>query len=244
MTGEYRPIPFRWLLPVAQLLLCVAILWPVRHMLTREVQWSFRIYRTHVEATQDQGTPFAAAQIGPDFQVRAKDPEELRRVLQAMHERFDLGRLLWGPALLNFPASVAEVPISLAHHDGHYWVPRGIELHTWRAISWPITGLVLWWVAGRGLEALIGAIRGIVRPKITWGEIAVGTFLVLMGLFAVLSPLEADVRNDPELPWFAFGLAGLLWLLLGGTVIAARIAQWRIRRRSTAIQSNGGTVPA
>jgi hypothetical protein len=235
MSGEHRPIPFRWILPVAQLLLCVGMLWPVRHMLMQEVRWSFESDVTRDQSIrQDQHNAFAVAQIGPDFQVRAKDPEDLRRVLQATHEQIDLGGLLWGPALLNFPASVVELPVSLAKHDEYYWVPNGMDLHAWRAIIWPLSGLVLWWVAGRGLEALIVAKSGFVHPRITWAEIAIGALLVLMGLLALLSPLEADVRSDPDLPWSALSLAGLLWFLLGGTIIAARVMQWRLRRRLAA----------
>jgi hypothetical protein len=235
MTGEYRPIPFRWVLPIAQLMMCVAILWPLRHMLSREIQSSAEAYRTHGASLQGGDLPIGADKSTAEVRIRVIDPNLLPPNMRPENpERIPITLRLWGPALLNFPAALVELPFSIANPNGRFWVPYGMGLPSWRAISWPLIGLVLWWVAGRGLEALLAARHGIVRPRITWVEILFAIVVFLLGAFALSAPIVEEVRNDPDLPWGFLSLAGMLWLVLGAMIILARFAQRRTRRRLAA----------
>jgi hypothetical protein len=52
MSSEHRSIPLRWILPAAQLLLCIAILWPLRGELISSVRSSTHSYLLHDEPAQ------------------------------------------------------------------------------------------------------------------------------------------------------------------------------------------------
>jgi hypothetical protein len=235
MTGEHRAVPFRWILPITQLLLCIIMLWPVRYMLIREVRASVEAYRTHGRSLQNYPIPFNIHPSRTQPQVRIVDPNLLPPDMSKEHpELIPITLRLWGPALLNLPAGLAELPYSLAFDNGRFWTPEGMGLPTWRAISWPLIALILWWIAGRSTEALVAAFRGLLHPKITWIELIVGIGVLLMGAFALLAPIETDVRNDPELPWVFLSLAGALWVLLGSITVIARFAQSQMKRRQHA----------
>jgi hypothetical protein len=242
MTSEYRPIPFRWILPVGQLLLCIAILWPLRSMLLWEIRSSIGYYTTRGASARDGSLPAEPGEFQSRVSVRVLDPNLLPPTMRRGDlEPSSMTVRLWVPALMNFPASLAELPISLRDPNGRYWAPVGIGLHAWRAISWPVIGVVLWWIAGRGFEAIIASRRGILRPRITWADVVIAVLLVLMGAFALLAPIEADVRNDPQLPWRFLSLAGMMWLAIGVAIIASRFAQRRIRH---GIASQNDAAPA
>jgi len=239
MSGEYRPIPFRWVLPVAQLLLCVAILWPFRARLTFEIRTSLHAYRS--DGRETQLPKISLRELYPDL---LPDYSNLSAVIEARERIVEPSRLrLWAPVLLNVPAATAELPFSLSNPDGRYWVPKGMTLRVWQAISVPLIGLVLWWIVGRAIEALLAASRDVVRPKITWAELLAASVFVLIGIFALVSPIEADIRSEPEPPWIYLSTAGALWLICGTAIIASRVMQWRIRRRAAAA-STSGAIPA
>ncbi len=239
MSSEYRPIPFRWILPVAQLLLCAAILWPLRGELLASVRSSTHAYFIHDEPTD-----------APKINIRVLYPDllpdlsNLHAVIEerAYRDRF-LRLRLWGPVLLNLPAVWLDLPTLILTDGRNEWVPTGMSFQYWRALAWPVVGIILWWLAGRGVEALIAAFRGFVGPAITWAEIVAALLMVVVGAFGLLAPIEADVRSDLSLPSGFLCAAGSLWLLLGSTVMASCVMQWRIRRRS-APASTGGAIPA
>ena len=233
MTDEYRPIPFRWILPVAQLLLCVAMIWPLRHAFIYEIRASVNDYRTHTESTPNQ-TTYPRDLMSYGTVITVEDIHRINRLVLRVR----------GPSLLNFPAALVELPYAIATSEKMPWIPRGMSLWSWRAISWPLVGTVLWWLAGRGIEALVAAFRGIVHPALGYVEAAIGLLLTLFGALVFLFPLiYHEARADLDFPWGFASLAGAIWMLLGGAIIAARVMQWRIRRRAAA-QTNGDAIPA
>ena len=230
MSGAHRPIPFRWILPVAQLLLCVAMVWPLRRVFIYEIRASVYDYRTH----------------RPDQPIYLRDlmPYGIVITDQGIHRIDRLLLRVRGPSLLNFPAGLVDLAYTIGTPEKRSWVPRGMSLWYWRAISWPLVGIVLWWLAGRGIEALVAAFRGIVHPALGYGEAAIGLLLTLFGALVFLFPLiDHEARAELDFPWGFASLAGAIWMLLGGAIIAARVMQWRIRRRAAA-QTNDDAIPA
>lgn len=215
---------------MAQLLICAIMVWPLRHTLAREVTGSIDAYQTHGKSLRPRPIPFTLDRSQSSPRIRVADPNLVPLTPEGEIPGTFTTRL-WGPALLNLPAGLAGLSFSIAFEKGRAWVPRGMGLQTWRAISWPLIALILWWIAGRAIESLIAASRGISQPTIARAELIVGIAIQLMGMFALLAPIEADVRNEPELPWVFLSLAGALWALLGTTIIAARISQRRMARR-------------
>jgi hypothetical protein len=230
MIDEPRSIPFRWILPIAQLLLCVAILWPLRGELIASMRSSTHAYFLHDQPTQAPKVNIRVLYPGllPDFANLDKVIEE-----RSYRDRF-LRLRLWGPALLNFPAMWLALPTIFLTNGKNEWVPTGMYFQYWRALAWPVVGILLWWLAGRGIEALIAASKGLIRPRITWAEIVGAILVVLSGGFALVASIEPDVRSDLVFPRGLLLAAGLLWFLLGSTIIASRVMQWRVRRRTEA----------
>jgi hypothetical protein len=112
-------------------------------------------------------------------------------------------------------------------------VPLGMDVITWRALTGPLLGILFWWVAGRGIEALLAARRGFVRPEISWVETGIGGALFLFCTIAAIGlPLFGNKNHDPDFPLTLWCCGLGTWALLGAVVAAARVGQWRIRRRS------------
>jgi len=154
------------------------------------------------------------------------DPQELRalRALES-HE--------WVPLMLNLPSGLVQWPYAILNPGSEEWRPRGINLRTWRAMSWPIIGILFWWCAGRGIEALIAGRRRLVHPRITWPETVIAIVLFLFcGITAVSLPLSG--HHDRSFPLILWTLGSGIWALLAGLTIAARVLQWRLTSQMSA----------
>lgn len=217
MPKSQASFALRWLLPIVQLILCVTALWPWRTTLVHQIGHSLGAYRTSSSslstvAQRDSGISVSAYMYA--------DPQELRS-LQALesHE--------WVPLMLNLPSGLVQWPYAILNPASEDWKPRGMNLRTWRVISWPIIGILFWWCAGRGIEALIAGRRRLVNPHITWPETVVAAALFLFcGITALSLPLSGQHdKNFPLIPWI---LGSGTWALLAGLTITARLLQWRL----------------
>jgi hypothetical protein len=218
MPKTQSSFAFRWLLPIVQLMVCLAVLWPWRAVLIHQIHSSVRVYRA-LESSLPEATHGDTAGDSVSVYVYA-DPEELRKT-QAL-ERDE-----WVPMMLNLPSGLVQLPYVILNPSKEDWTPRGINIRTWRVISWPIVGILFWWSAGRGIEAFIAGRRRLVGPRITWLETVIAAALFLFcGIAAVSLPLSGyHDRNFPLILW-VFG-AGT-WALLAGLTVAARAMQWRL----------------
>jgi hypothetical protein len=220
MVQELRTLAFRWVLPITQLVLCVVILWPLRGAIIQQVRHSIDVYWT---AKTPQPRPSENQQLV----ILVTDPltPQQRQTLEVLERRE------WAPMLLNLPSLLVQLPYVILNPAKQEWVPKGMDFKTWRVISWPLVGILFWWSAGRGIEALLAARRQLVRPRISWVETAAGAALFLFcAVAAVALPLCAGVDEDFPLRLWIAGSG--MWAVLAGVVVAARVAQWRIQRRT------------
>jgi hypothetical protein len=218
MRDQPRGLAYRWILPLAQLLVCAVVLWPIRSEFVFEIRAAIRAYspaRTS-EHNPRYVLPYA-------FDLDLDDPQVQRSIKNAE-------RRLWTPSVLNLPVMMVDLPYVILNPAKTEWVPKGMDFKRWRAISWPFVGLISWWVAGRGVEALLSARRSAIHPLIGWVETAIGILVLAIGLFGFIGSL-VERSLDGDSPWVLFTAAGAIWALLGGSTIAARIAQRRIRLR-------------
>lgn len=217
MNGLSRAFPFRWVLPIAQLFVCAVVLWPIRGVLVYQMRNTF-IFYGHRPSREQVVPPNGGFHI----ELRPEDLEQLH-----MEEVSQLRQAL--PAALNVPAGLVELPYTILNPEKRVWVPRGIFFETWRAMSWPLIGIMFWWAAGRGLEGLLAARQGIIRPAISWVETgAAAVFVFIFGGVATFLPFDREtMRGDPSMKILLMGCG--LWAILACVMIAARIAQWRIR---------------
>jgi len=135
------------------------------------------------------------------------------------------------PPALNLPVGIVQIPYLLARHIEREWVPRGLLFTTWRALSWPIVGVFFWWLAGRGVDALLAARKAVLAPRITIGETVFAAIFLCLGVVTMVGIITStpDDRRDSQFLVLTFG--ALLWGVIGAFTIAARFLQWRITKR-------------
>ena len=141
------------------------------------------------------------------------------------------------PLALNFPVLVAQLPYILVSPAKREWVPRGMPVDTWRALSWPFVGTLFRWFLGRSVEALPTARRSLVYPRISWIETAFAVSLLCTGLVALIGILTTTPDDRSDLQFMALLAGGLLWGVLATVIIAARFLQWRVTKRMAAAQA-------
>jgi hypothetical protein len=207
--NEIDRFRFRQILPIGQLVLCILLLGPWRSFYILQfraavhVRWPIR---------SEKPVFYITKSLAP-----APPQEDMVRKLAELR--------LATPALLNMPCAFAGLARPAA-------VPAGMLSVFWRSFSWPIVGLIFWWIVGRGIDASPAARLRVIAPAITGAETVVA-LLVTFGSAAGITVIIADpsVRSDLILPW-RWALASLgLWSLLGLVTILARLAQWRVRRQ-------------
>jgi hypothetical protein len=155
---------------------------------------------------------------------------ERRRELDAAEET--AMRRMRVPVILNFPVAVAQVPyLLIARRE---WLPQGILIEAWRALSWPFAGLLFWWLAGRGIEALSASFRSILQPRISWIEVTWATVLLVVGIVTLIGIVTSTPDDRRDKNFMALMYGGLLWEVLAGLTVTARFRQWRINKSKAA----------
>ena len=226
MNEKLRRFPFRWLLPAIQLLLCVFALWPSRYFLLFEFSQSLESY--------------PPAQLGKkisfpiDIAIPPLTPEQQVAVNRDMRI-MDLGRSV--AIALNLPVGIAQLPYVIASRAKTEWVPRGMMTDAWRAMSWPLAGVLFWWSAGRGVEALRSSRKAVISPRVTLVETVFGSVLVVIGIVALVGAITSTPDDRRDVQFIALLGGGLLWGILASITISARVCQWRIRKRAIPVAS-------
>ena len=134
--------------------------------------------------------------------------------------------------MLNFPVVIAQLPYNLVTR--REWHPQGMVIETWRALFWPLAGLVFWFLTGRGIEALLASLKSNLCPKLNWIEVTWATVLVIVGIVLLIGiwTTTPDDRRDKDFMALLYG--GVLWGVLAGLTVTARFRQWRIHKRNAA----------
>jgi hypothetical protein len=132
--------------------------------------------------------------------------------------------------IINLPAAVSELLVTMVKND---WPNR-----PWRAISCPILGMIFWWIAGRGADALVATRRKNLAPRIGWVETMIGFLLLAAGatMTVGIEFFSGSDRHDLQ----PAALVSAMWAFLGGLSVAAKVVQWRLRRHLVADHAPGG----
>ena len=120
MRAEYRDHRFRFVLPVAQLLLCLAILWLFRGVIVFEIRESV--------GAKGRASLDAISRLIP-YPINAMPAPDERLISAKTREQ-----LLWIPSALNLPAMIVDIPLNIWGPDQVEWTPEFIDFVTWRAI--------------------------------------------------------------------------------------------------------------
>ncbi len=177
--NQRRRIRFRWLLPLAELVVCAGLLWPWGGFLIMQMRavahahWPTVVSRP-VFALKTSDAPATAEESRAETMAKAR---------------------VWTPALLNFPAAF----VGLARNA---WVPRGMLPEFWRSISWPFVGAFFWYIAGRSIDALLSSRRRIPSPAIGWFAVTIASWVTVCALLLCLGfVLDPSVRAEFIYPW-------------------------------------------
>jgi hypothetical protein len=142
----------RWILPLAQLMLCAQLLWPFRGFLLFRIQSAAHAHRpTKIDEPAPRLGPVQVPDTPmPDIQVPAMRREMRRKTLVDLR--------LWAPAVLNFPSGF----LGLARRSG---VPQGMLPEFWRSISWPFVGIFFGGSPDEGLRRWWHLVGVSCRPR-------------------------------------------------------------------------------
>src|ERR1700730_6487129 len=222
MNDRIPRFPFRWVLPVVQFVICLVILWPVRYPLLGGLALSVASYSPS-RTTSSEPVQIVIPTLTPEQQQavdKAAKIEDLR---------------MKAPVVLDFPVVIAECPYIMAKPAKREWVPRGMLTEVWRAISWPFAGILFWWCAGRGIEALRSSRHAIISPRVTLPETIFAAFLVFIGIVVLVGAITCTPDDRRDLQFVVLLVGGMLWGILSSLTITARTLQWRIRKRGAAV---------
>jgi hypothetical protein len=164
--------------------------------------------------------------IGPQRYIPFdfSDPEMQRRIKWVEARE-------WFVATLNLPGGLPNLVYAMVSATHSEWTPAGMLMWTWRDISWPIIGMFFWWLAGRSAEALLFARRGVLRPRIAWWEVLLSLPVLVYGaMWTIGMCIDRSARAEFTF-WQMLAIFGTMWFILGSSTTAAKIAQWRLRRR-------------
>jgi hypothetical protein len=233
MADQHRSFPFRWVLPFAQLAVCVVLLWPVRGNLAFAVKLLINSHPHELPGRIVVLDPKSLPPLPgiPDFQRAAEVATKVEDIRMA------------APLALNIPVLVAQLPYILARPAKREWMPKGMPPDTWRVLSWPFVGIIFWWFLGRSVEALPKARRSVVYPRISRIEAACASILFGTGLVALVGMLTTTPDDRRDVKFMTILAGGLLWGLLATVTIAARFMQWRIAKRNAAARATTDPSP-
>ena len=227
MAQPSQSFPFRRVLPLVQLLVCLVILWPVRERIIYGILESIDSYAPPKPKTSELQQP-EPLYVVPTVTL---EPRRFSPVEPDVRMRV--------PLLLNFPVLVAQLPYLLVSPTRREWVPKGMFVETWRALSWPFFGTLFWWLSGRGIEALRSAGRSLVHPRIRIVETVIAIILACIGVVSIIGILTSTPDDRKDIQFLMLVAGGILWGILAAATIAARVLQWRILKR----QSSGPVGP-
>lgn len=217
----------RWVLPVAQLLICFVALWPARRHFVVGLMFGRLLSASAQQGTGQVSEPKRVIELPELTPARQREVDAVyENELQDMRV----------PVVLNFPVAVAQVPISLVTR--REWVPQGMLKESWRALIWPLVVIVFWWLTGRGIEALSASCQRTIHPRLRSLEVTWAAVLVIVGIVTFIGIVTStpDDRRDKDFMALMYG--GLLWGILAGLTVTARFRQWRIRK-SNLVGSSG-----
>jgi hypothetical protein len=222
-------VPYRLILPILQLVICWVVLFPLRDMFVSQ----FRQART-VPGMQQNRLENNASFSGRRDEDAKKNSQPARgwyRVEVISRSREELERMrdaeirLTIPAALNGPVALLDAPFRMMQSPAQ---PDGQPFKLWRALIYPLIGMLFWWIAGRGIEAAIAAKRKIISPRLGPPEVLVnGLILFVASIVAVITVHEQSATNRTAT---VIAIGAGIWAVLSFVGVAARLMQWRVRR--------------
>jgi hypothetical protein len=97
------------------------------------------------------------------------------------------GRVLVSVWLLNLPGTILKIKLAAYGSTHQGFVARAVYAFTGSWLSGAVLALPLWWIVGRGADALIAMKRKAMKPRIRFPEASISFLLLMAGaLFTVM----------------------------------------------------------
>ena len=114
------------------------------------------------------------------------------------------------------------------------WLPEGVELTSWRAITYPIWCLPFWALAGLGLDRLLS------RRRVRWPMITLGTVFSVISLATGIGLFfGGDVDAPDDVYHFVWGL--IMWGIL---FLSFPVVGFLYRRRNRRVRAESSAMTA
>ena len=109
---------------------------------------------------------------------------------------------------ISLPATVVEGMFSLPLVRPSSWHPADLRMDSWRALTYPIYCLPVWWFVGRGMDSLFG------KRSLGWLSKLAGIFLLLLFTSIWIGFRYGFKGDDPngDLQWILRALG--IWILM------------------------------
>lgn len=209
-------MPYRWILPVLQLVLCAMALWPYHQHLLENASVLLG------------GAGDTTVGLAPPAET--KEPANATPLdLAALTDPTNVDRLrVKVPLAIDLPALLAQTPYVFLSPTQAVWTPPGMTPQEWNAMFLPFAGLIFWWSAGRGIEAFLSSLKLCVYPRITWIEtiLATGMFMACTAFIGAIA--FSPVPEQNQMIAGATGCA--LWSALSVPLIVAKVRQVRLEK--------------
>lgn len=219
---------------MGQLLVCLVVLWPARVYIHQQLTSHIVPFRTTaIPAQNEMSDDWRAVATIPNQQtlVPASRPKvKMVIVVTRFNNNQPAPKLRLTIATdLNLPAALFHVPIAMMRSSRR----PGTDPLAVTAITWPIVGMIFWWIAGRGIEALRNSYRNVIAPRISAPENLLAGIMLFVALFAWLMIRSGNVTVGEPDPFGDFILksAFSLWSLFSVILLIAGFTQRRIRCR-------------
>lgn len=135
------------------------------------------------------------------------------------------GGVLASVWLLNVPGDILQMKLAAYGSTHQGFVARAVDAFTCSSLSGAVLALPLWWIVGRGADALIALKRKAIHPRIRLAEAAISFLLLMAGaLFTVIGIYFALSGRGS----WALLAASLMWASLGALGVRA----WQMQRRN------------
>ncbi|HEY5027526.1 MAG TPA: hypothetical protein VIK39_03890 [Candidatus Angelobacter sp.] len=138
-------------MPLGQLLLCAALLWPIRLTVLR----ALHIPLPHI--------------------VEQTMLSDCLRWSPKQNFFFD------SIVALDIPAGLIQLPYIMTSPTKREWMPDGIDSRVWRAVTWPLLCIPFWWIGGRAIDALTALNHRLLTPRIGLMETVIGSLWLASG---------------------------------------------------------------
>lgn len=218
-SGVRRTLPFRWILPFAELLVSAVLLWPIAPVIAAQL---------HRSPATNKRPDLAQKLHGQTWQIVIEPLSPM-----AKHDLHILEMRLWAPVALNFPGLFVNLPYAIfLSPSKSEWSPHMMDFRMWRAIQYPIICAPFWWIAGRAVEALSSLRKRVLRPVLRWPELLFSGGFIFTGISACV--LAVSAHGDGEIPYSLVAVGGGIWLVLGAIGLMAFVQQKYLRKTDNA----------